>query len=145
MSPSELCALLSGATYPYDIPIELADLAKAERLVVVFGASDDLMEFRGAIYDEVGCYMGGTAKVDQNGLLPARDQIDYDEELRDFFAREPFAKVIDAVWCPEDEPYSWAYRTTIPHATFDVAESAPDDGWYCRGIVFSLDHLEQTP
>ncbi|MGH8463101.1 MAG: hypothetical protein ACRER5_03075 [Pseudomonas sp.] len=134
MTPSELAALLPSTTERCEVTRALAAQAKAAGLVVVFGASDDLMEFRGAINDEVGVYDGGTAWVDSKGLLPDRESIEDDEELRDYFARQPKAIAIEALWASEGE-YSWTYRTQIPHATFDVVD---DDGPYCRGIVFAL-------
>ncbi len=138
MNMTELADKLNGE-YPLYISKELIEQAKAAGLVIVYGASDDLMEFRGAIHDEFGCWEGGTVRVDAKGVLPNRDDIDDDEALKDFFAREPSAVEIDALWCDEDE-YSWTYRTDIPNATFIVTDhGAP----YCRGIVFSLTDLNQ--
>jgi hypothetical protein len=134
MNAKELAAQLNGIQYPVRIPKTLTDAAKAAGLVIVYGASDDLMEFEGAIYDEVGCYDGGTAFVDAKGLLPDRDSIEEDDELKDYFARQPIARQIEALWCQEGE-YSWAYETDIPHETFEVIEG---DEKYCRGIVFAL-------
>ncbi|MDR6389151.1 hypothetical protein [Paraburkholderia phenoliruptrix] len=135
MNAKELAAQLNGIQYPVRIPKTLTDAAKAAGLVIVYGASDDLMEFEGAIYDEVGCYNGGTAYVDAKGLLPDRDSIDDDDDLKDYFARQPNAKSIEALWCIEGE-YSWTYKTGIPHETFEVLEDGEPP--YCRGIVFAL-------
>lgn len=132
-TPESFAATLGGE-YLYDLTREQQAQAKAAGLVVVFGASDDLMEFRGAIHDELGCYGGGTALVDAKGLLPKRGQIKDDDELRDYFERQPLAAKINAVWAGEGD-YSWTYVTTIPHATFEVVE---DGEPYCRGIVFAL-------
>ena len=137
MTPTELAALLTGANYPIRLDGNLTAKAKAHGLVIVYGASDDLMEFEGAIYDEVGCYDGGTAKVDAKGLLPDRESIEDDDTLRDYFAREPHAKTIEALW-DNDTGYSWTYRTDIPHATFEVIEGGEP---YCLGIVFALADL----
>ena len=38
-------------------------IAKDSGLVIVYGASDDLMEFEGAIEDEIGCYDGDTIHI----------------------------------------------------------------------------------
>jgi hypothetical protein len=138
MTKEELAAQLSGIAYPCRIDKELIAQAKAAGLVIVYGASDDLMEFEGAIYDELGCYDGGTALVDAKGLLD-RAQIDDDDDeaIADFAARKKTARKIEALWCKEDG-YSWTYQTEIPHATFEVT----DDGEpYCRGIVFALADL----
>jgi len=140
MNAKELAAKLDGIQYPVRISKELAAEAKSAGLVIVYGASDDLMEFEGAIYDEVGCYDGGIAFVDAKGLLPDRDSIEEDDELKDYFARQPLAKPIEAVW-DDGTGYSWTYKTDIPHETFEVLE----DGYppYCRGIVFALAEIKE--
>lgn len=140
MNAKELAAQLNGLQYPVRIPKTLTDAAKAAGLVIVYGASDDLMEFEGAIYDEIGCYDGGTAYVDAKGLLPDRDSIEDDDELKDYFARQPNAQPIEALWCQEGE-YSWTYKTDIPHETFEVMEDGEPP--YCRGIVFALSDLAE--
>ena len=138
MNAKELAAKLAGATYRNVISQDLAAEAKAAGLVVVYGQSDDLMEFAGAIDDELGCYDGGTALVDANGLLKERDQIEDDDELKDYFAREPHAKPIEALWAKEGD-YSWTFKTDIPHETFEITE---DGEPYCRGIVFALSDVK---
>lgn len=130
---NEIAEMLAGAKYRDPVSKTVAELAKMSGIVIVYGQSDDLMEFEGAIYDEVGAYNGTTAKVDAKGLIPDRESIEDDDELRDYFAREPNGKAIEAVW--DADGYSWVYRTDIPHVTFEVT----DDGEpYCRGIVFAL-------
>lgn len=140
MTKEQVADQLDGLEYPLEIKKLQREQLAADRLVVVFGASDDLMEFRGAIYDEVGSYGGSTALVDSEGLLPERDSFEGDGsddvELEHFFGRKKVAKEIKAEWCRDG--YSWTYQTNIPHATFEIM----DDGEkYCRGIVFSLDEL----
>lgn len=139
MNAKELAMLLTGREYGQEIDRTEEHQAKAAGLVVAFGASDDLLEFRGAIYDEVGCYGGGTATVDQKGLLPDFEDIDRDDkdEMRDYFKRENSGAVIRAAW--EGEPgYSWVISTDVPHETFEIVE---DGEPYCRGIVFALADL----
>ena len=139
MNAKELAMLLTGREYGQEIDRTDEHQAKAAGLVVAFGASDDLLEFRGAIYDEVGCYGGGTATVDQKGLLPDFEDIDRDDkdEMRDYFKRENSGAVIRAAW--EGEPgYSWIISTDVPHETFEIVE---DGEPYCRGIVFALADL----
>jgi hypothetical protein len=111
--------------------------AIASGLVIVYGASDDIMEFVGAIDDECGCCDGGTALVDKHGVLD-RSRVD-DEDLHGMWehvTREKSARKITAVWA--EDGYSWTYRTDIPHATFEITE---DGEPYCRGIVFALADL----
>lgn len=134
MTKEQLAAQLNGRQYREEMTTEEESAAKADGLVVVFGASDDLMEFRGAIEDEGGAYDGGTALIDSRGLLPDRDSIDDDEELEDYFSRKRAARKIEAIW-HDDPGHSWTYKTDIPHVTFEVMEH---DKPYCRGIVFEL-------
>lgn len=134
MDSKLLAQQLNGTEYPCRISKDVENQAKASGLAIVFGASDDLMEFRGAIYDEIGAYDGTTAYVDAKGLLPDREQIEEDDELQDYFARKPNAVAIEQLWCAEPG-YSWTYKTIIPHETFEIVE---DGEPYCRGIVFAL-------
>ena len=57
---------LNGMQYG-DEPKELWEKAKKNGCVVVFGCSDDLIEFRGAIDDELGCFEGGMYYFNRNG------------------------------------------------------------------------------
>lgn len=131
-----LAALLDGIQYPAhrSIAKDQIEAAKAAGLVIVFGASDDLMALEGAISDDFGCYDGGTALIDDIGLLPDRESIEDNDELQAYFKRKPLARKIEARWCKEDG-YSWTYSTDIPHSTFDVLDG---EDHYCRGIVFAL-------
>lgn len=143
MSPTkeELAARLNGRAYRHEITEPEEDEAKKAGLTVVFGYSDDNVELRGAINDEIGAYDGTSFRVCHDGLLP-----DWPEDLvtevwaEDYFRRKAAGfQTIDAIWCPEDADGAlWAYKTNIPHATFDVME---DGELYCRGIVFSLSDI----
>ena len=110
--------------------------AKAAGLIVIFGARDDLMEFRGFVDDERGAPT--VALIDAKGVLPFREDIEHDDEaLKDYFARAPQVRADDALWAKE-EGYSWTYRTDVPHVTFEIV----DDGeTYCRGIVIDAADL----
>ncbi|NMY32650.1 hypothetical protein HBR94_14200 [Pseudomonas sp. WS 5412] len=137
MNKEDLADRITGIAYPCRIHKDLIQIANESGLVIVYGASDDLMEFEGASDEEIGCYGGGIALVDAKGVLPDRDSIDNDVELEQYFLRKAKAKPIEALWCKEDG-YSWTYKTDIPHATFEVLEDADR---YCRGIVFALADL----
>ena len=138
MTKEKLAEQLNGCEIGKEISREFKAVAKNNGLVVIFGASDDLMEFRGAIDDECGAYSGTTALIDAKGLLPDRDQIDDDDVLEDFFHRRKTAKEVNVIWCGTKE-YSWTYETELPHASFDVME---DGKKYCRGIILKLPSLE---
>lgn len=121
-----MAMLLHGREIGKEITKEEALAAKEAGLVVVFGYSDDNAELEGAIYDEVGCYDGGTIHLNRSGVCKKKDRT---------------AK-IKALWCPKDEAgqtyASWAYQTDLPHHTFDIMEEGE---LYCRGIVFQLSDI----
>lgn len=131
MNTKELAALLNNREYREEITRDEEAQAKHAGLVIVFGASDDLMEFRGAIHDEYDAYNGTTAFLDADGLLV--NECD-SEECPHFRKQAAQANKIKAIW--DKDGYSWVYETDIPHETFDIVE---DGETYCRGIVFSLD------
>jgi hypothetical protein len=137
MTTSSVAERLDGSEYPLRIPKELVEEAKRSGIVIVYGASDDLMEFEGAITDEAGAYEGTTVRVTPTGLQPHFDNIDgtNKDALRDYFANENAGKTITALWCEDSGEYSFTYQTDIPHETFDVMEEGAK---YCRGIVFRL-------
>jgi len=140
MTKEELAAQLDGIKYPAyrSITKEQFAAARESGLVIVYGASDDLMEFDGAIRDEFGCYEGGTAFIDKNGLID-RSQIDDDDDeaIHEFVERKKSGHAIEAFWCKRGE-YTWAYETSIPHATFTITN---EEELYCRGLVFSITDL----
>jgi hypothetical protein len=136
-----LAALLNGREIGKEITKEEEQIARESGLVVLFGASDDLAEFRGAIEDEVNGYGGRDIMILDGKLLPA-DAFDCGCEWAEAAEQAALARAaeIESVWCEgkdgEDGPLiSWTYITKIPHATFDVME---DGEVYCRGIVFDL-------
>lgn len=117
---------------------ELFTQMKESGLVAVFGASDDLIEFEGAISDEVGAYGGGKAFITNKGLLI--NECD-DDRCPYFESAQEKAPFIQAVWGPKHIDASWAYETTIPHKKFLIME---DDEIYCEGIIFYLNYLEDV-
>lgn len=136
MNQKELAEMLNGRQYADEISPDIQHIltGKENDLVVVFGASDDLMEFRGAIYDEVGCYDGGKAYLNKTGLLVNKCACNECPYFERELAR---AVVVEALW-DKEEPFTWTYKTDIPHETFIIHE---DDDMYCRGIVFNLSDI----
>ena len=134
MEPKELAELLNGREYGREMTRMEEQLAKDFGLVVVFGASDDLMEFRGCIDDEADCWNGGEIAFTKHGL--------HWKNKGDGSGYWVGDNKIEAQWCKgktaDGETISWTYKTSIPHADFMVLE---DEEPYCRGIVFKLDDL----
>lgn len=126
MTKKELAEKLNGREYG-DSFSDVLEEAKASGLVIVTGASDDLMEFEGALRDEGNCYDGGPVYFDKNG-------VSLDGTKRD--------NVIEAVWDDgtnaDGVPATWTYKTDIPHEEFNIWE---DGELYCVGIVFSIEDI----
>ncbi len=139
MTKEQLAETLNGRKYGSEITLEESEQAKEAGLVVVFGYSDDNMMFEGAIQDEAGCFNGGEALVNADGLF-VPDQIcdsynEYDpcKLIQREMAR---CKTITAIW--GEGGCSWTYSTDIPHSTFSIFEGGE---LYCVGIVFSLSEV----
>jgi hypothetical protein len=145
MNKETLAEMINGRSYRNEIYKEEEQIAKESGLVVIFGASDDLIEFRGAIYDEIGAYEGTHFTIATPGTeIP----IDEDEETyrkaKELEAipiekENPTKKnMFEAVWCPNEPKCSWLIKTDLPHSTFDIME---DDELYCRGIIIEVSTL----
>lgn len=93
MTPNEFVKLyMQNCQYRKELSLMASAVAEENGLVVVFGASDDLCEIRGAEDDEIDCFDGGEATI-----AGAKVKIN---------------------WCKDG--YSWTYDTDIPHECFDV-------------------------
>lgn len=136
MNALKLASMLNGRQYLKELSEVERKSAAENGLVVVFGASDDLMEFRGAINDELDAYDGTTAYLIDGNLL-----VNYCEESECpyFLEKCKEALTIEAIW--DDGEYSWRYETDIPHETFEIME---DDEKYCKGIVFHTEAVTKN-
>ncbi len=129
MTLKEFAQMLDGKEYGYPrFTLEDIRLARENGFVIACGASDDLIEFYGAICDEGGCFAGGTVHFNKTGVV-----FPDDDEQPDGCSQ------ITALWCKENDedgnPATWAYQTDIPHETFKIWD---DGDLYCIGIVFSI-------
>lgn len=137
MTKEILASKLNGREYREEITHEECKLAKENGLLVIFGASDDLVEFRGAFDDEDGC-CGGTVRFTRNRIFP--DHSDCECQFCGYKEAVKKSNEVTAVW--DQDGYSWQYLTSIPHATFEIVEGDNGDEKYCRGIVISVNDLK---
>ena len=146
----EIAEQLNGSEYPLEPSKDIQQCAKENGIVIVFGASDDLMELRGAIYDEGSCYDGGTFVLDKGGFIPISTEGEFEDdqhpqtvgEARALCDRFDNSIHVTAIWNPQDIEgleASWAYGvagpTPLEYESFLVME---DGDVYCRGLVFKL-------
>jgi hypothetical protein len=131
MTKEELAIRLNGREYMNEITKEEENIAKASGLVVCFGASDDNLEFRGAIDDETGAWHGTEAYITSGGLLKNECK---DEDCLYFEKiREATKAIVSAIW--DKDGYSWVIDSNLPYTPFDIME---DGMKYCRGIIINL-------
>ena len=123
---------------------EIIDFAKENGLVIVYGHSDDCIEFEGAIYDEAYVGNGSVVYILPEGKILGEPDCDCDAAKREYESLKKGAKSISVKWCRDSddngEAIPWTYSTDINHQTFRVLE---DEGksLYCVGLVFSLKDL----
>jgi hypothetical protein len=144
LTKEALAATLTGRQYTHEITHSEEDAAKESGLLVVYGASDDLVELRGAIEEELSAYDGTEVLLGRDGeIVPSADGMERDEEeilekygvLEVARMRAGAAHAIRARWGEEKDGPSWTFETDLPHATFEVLE---DDEVFCRGIVIDM-------
>lgn len=136
MTSKELAVMLDGNQMGSEIDRATEKVAEDNGLVVVFGYSDDNVELRGAIDDELGAFEGCTFRVTRTGTFGEIDDTDDDQRYKLYQALSR-AEKITAVWHDTGEP-CWTYETEIPHDTFRVFE---DEELFCVGIVFNIGDL----
>jgi len=117
---------LEGNEYGNEINKELIKEARENGLVVVYGASDDLIEFEGSISEELGAGNNDSFKIKLKSLKVKNS--------------ENGKNIIKSFWDNKELGTSWNYETKMPHSTFNIFE---DGDLYCIGIVFSIYDLKE--
>lgn len=138
MNVKEWAEKLNGREYRDEMTAKEENDAKNDGVVIVFGASDDLIEFRGAIDHEDGAWEGTECRITQDLTIFSEDS--NKETFKYNLEQIIKMPMVKATWCPKELETSWLVSTAIPHETFDIME---DDELYCRGIVFDVKHLKQ--
>lgn len=126
---------LHGMEYGTRIPRSITKAAKEANLLIVHGASDDLIQFFGVWEDEVGARDKTVVTFDEQGFVPAFDSVH--GKWRD--AEDALAWAHRCRRACEIHVHfgasGWTYSTSFPVARFDIVE---DNAVYCRGMVFGL-------
>ena len=114
---ADFASKLDGREYRSEISNDECRQAKRAGLCVVFGYSDDNVELRGVIEDEV----------------PGHEDRPSQQEAAAWFSRAVGENVrIDAKW--DHDGYSWFIDADASEkAYFDIVE---DGEKFCRGVVF---------
>ena len=135
MSIKEWADRLNGRGYGVELSYKEEHELERQGFVVVFGASDDLCELRGAITDEQDCYDGGDYFLNRDGFVYS-DGYDECHNCKHFKAAAREAKALKIKW--SNKSPQWSYEIDVPHEGFTIYE---DDKPYCRGIIFDINDL----
>lgn len=123
-----LALALNGVEYrKIEAKLKELNLLAQGRFVILYGASDDLLELRGAIDEEFGAYNG--FDYQEYGS----NQSDCDPDILEFLSNNE----ITAVWCP-DAHRSWMIKSNSRHLniSFDIMEG---NEIFCTGLIIDLE------
>lgn len=133
---------LNGREYGKEITKEEIEEAKEKGFVVVYGYSDDNVEFCGALMDEIGAWNGARIAIDNKGVgLYEEESCKYeitalwDGKLDDRLYMKNGYDCHDE----NEDLIPWTFDTGIPHSTFMIYE---DEEPFCRGIVINMEDLK---
>ncbi len=147
MNKEEFAKLLSGREYGMEITKDEERIAKESGLIVIFGYSDDNVEFRGVLRDEIGAYEGACfviAKAGDKVVVSQNPKFYREIDDLEAIALEPEIYALnnknkfEAVSTPSELDCYWLIKTEMPHATFDIFE---DCELFCRGVVIEVADL----
>jgi hypothetical protein len=143
MNVKEWAEKLNGCEYRQEVTRNDCDQLKSDGVIIACGASDDLLDFSGALYDEIGAWDGVEVRISSREKGSA---FIFDENENRYTAEFNKSQIknmqtIKAIWSPKDIEASWKIETKIPHETFDIME---DGELYCRGIAFHVDSIKRV-
>lgn len=125
-----LADILHGCEYGSEGSRDIFEQAKKDNLLVIFGYSDDSIMTEGIDQDQ----HYNKIILDADGQVHTADEDEFDaEDMLD--ANGINYEVINAIFSPPDQQYTFVYETEIPHDTFDVMEGSEK---YCKGIVIDV-------
>lgn len=146
MTKEELAQSISGVDRREGIGEMFVNLAKENGLIIIYGESDDLVEFEGALYDEIGAWDGIDFIIATVGMeIPVDDDEETYTKAKELTAIEIEGHSniktnrFKAVWCPEGTDMSWEIKTELPNARFEIME---DGDVFGIGIVIDVKDLK---
>ena len=143
----EFSAMLFGRDRQPDLSPDELLLAEQKGFVVVYGDSDDRVEFEGAITAEE--YANPFAKDGPSGVLALSEDGKIIEEDSDLYAEyvKNNRNLIKVFYCSKDG-LNWVFETDIPHESFLTYDGGYDEEYadlengFARCIVFDVSELK---
>jgi len=139
MTRDAAAAFLNGSEYAdVGTPSHLRAM-KAAGLVAVYGLSNDLIELRGAIDEEVEALRGGVVSILPDGIIDGsctQDHCPYRERL------VRGASTVTGVFDDDAaQGHVWRFETDLPHTTFETLDNGEP---FCLGVVVSLEDVARV-
>ena len=151
----DLAKLLDGNVYRDELyneyGIDVYDICEKNKWVIVYGASDDLIEFEGIISDEDGAWNGALWKL----VRPAAFQVGVADDVTAKKAKEymfvPIIEdelkvlknnnyndtcVVEMLWCPDGTDMSW--QVNVKGAPFTKFNVMKGEEVYCEAAIVDL-------
>lgn len=144
-----LAERLDGREYQETIDKEIRTYAKENGLLIVHGASDDLIEFDGAFTDEAGAGDGSKVYITANGVAM---EPDCDCEYAKKWYKDQIKTACKIVVHQGDHPglpgidgkdIYWHYDIELDTSSFETFKIMEDGGVYCIGLVIDANQLPQ--
>jgi len=119
------------------------NIASMNGWTVIYGCSDDLIEFEGYISEEMSQYGSDSLHiVKKKDSLEVLDDYDYNninQKFEEYNIKLPSVKIL---FNNNHDDYYWYIYSDVPYLSFDIME---DDEKFCRGIIIDkidiLEHL----
>lgn len=122
---------------------DLFSIAKDQGWLVVYGHSDDCIEFEGCFRDET-YYDSNKFVLDKHGLIPSWSEIDHEDEkaCEEYFKRKKSTPLLTLYVFDnkdyEDEKFMWVFDSTHQNHKFKIYDG---DDPFCVGLVIDFKKL----
>ena len=127
MKLKEFTERINGKQYLNELTDEDVQVARTNGFLIVYGYSDDNVEVDGVFCEEFGAYDGTVIfyRPSDKSVYESEDSCEGDIE-------------INCLWCAEDSEFSWSFKTSLPHETFEIYDG---DEKFCLGIVIDTKNI----
>lgn len=150
ISKERLAEIINGREYREEVTPEIEQVAKASNLVIIYWYSDDWVELRWAINDELWAYNWTSFYISKSWKLLNRrwetsneiDDLDINDNtktvLKELYIKYLSENAANITADYDTDWYSWVIKTDCPHSTFEIMEE-----WekFCKWIVINLNDI----
>lgn len=150
MTKEQFAAQLEGRDRRNVISKAEIKLAKDNNLLIVFGVSDDLMQFCGILNERYDAFGGREVFLHKNtdeeiAILSCYDAQKIQRSLGDKIPFNLYALIIGQQWQPKEINCAWIIYCNAPHAIFDIYDIDDNNGkdLFCRGMVLEKNDIKK--